>query len=167
VRHSARSPWIRRWRSRAKPWEFPDAARRCGAGTPEGQSLQSTLRRGLVFREPSVSGTVARPAAKRGGARQEEGQHYEAALLIEGCYRAGGAKHSSAGTAGRSSERKRPARAATKRSTQMEDRCGHPRPNHRVFGMDRPPTRAGLALQRLPQASSIFNIQVLTRMALR
>jgi putative transposase len=61
-----------------------ESARRCGARTPEGQNLQSTLRRGWyfgsqAFRERLLALIPSADARVRG----DQGQHYEAAVLMK------------------------------------------------------------------------------------
>ena len=60
-----------------------ESARRCGARTPEGQSLQSTLRRGWYFGSQAFRARLLALLARTDAdLRPNQGQHYEAAVLI-------------------------------------------------------------------------------------
>ena len=60
-----------------------ESARRCGARTPEGQSLQSTLRRGWYFGSQAFRARLLALLARTdANVRPNQGQHYEAAVLI-------------------------------------------------------------------------------------
>jgi hypothetical protein len=60
-----------------------ESARRCGARTPEGQSLQSTLKRGWYFGSRAFRARLLEMLAKTDAdLRPNQGQHYEAAVLM-------------------------------------------------------------------------------------
>jgi hypothetical protein len=60
-----------------------ESARRCGARTPEGQSLQSTLKRGWYFGSQAFRARLLALLAKTDAdLRPNQGQHYEAAVLM-------------------------------------------------------------------------------------
>jgi putative transposase len=60
-----------------------ESARRCGARTPEGQSLQSTLTRGWYFGSQAFRARLLALLARTDAdLRPNQGQHYEAAVLI-------------------------------------------------------------------------------------
>ena len=60
-----------------------ESARRCGARTPEGQSLQSTLRRGWYFGSQAFRARLPALLAKTDAdVRPNQGQHCEAAVLM-------------------------------------------------------------------------------------
>jgi REP-associated tyrosine transposase len=60
-----------------------ESPRRCGAITPEGQSLQSTLRRGWYFGSQAFRERLLALLPKSdANVRLDQGQHYEAAALM-------------------------------------------------------------------------------------
>jgi putative transposase len=60
-----------------------EPARRCGAGTPAEQSLQSTLRRGWYFGSQVFRERLLALLPRGAEAPKEAGQHYEAAALMK------------------------------------------------------------------------------------
>ena len=60
-----------------------ESARSCGARTPEGQSLQSTLRRGWYFGSQAFRERLLALLPKTDAdVRTDQGQHYEGAVLM-------------------------------------------------------------------------------------
>jgi putative transposase len=78
-RAAGRRQFLERLELRARK----EPARRCGARLPEGQSLQSTLRRGWYFGSQAFRDRLLALLSKSdANVRLDQGQHYEAAALM-------------------------------------------------------------------------------------
>jgi putative transposase len=73
----------RRFLERLEQRVQEESARHCGAMTPEGQSLQSTLRRGWYFGSQVFREQLLALLAKAADVGPNHGQHYEAAALMK------------------------------------------------------------------------------------